>query len=236
MASAANVLTVPPPAEATPLPIETPDGRYTIVLPAPVGDPYHAHDWPTTVWSDGRFDRPVAVPWSVLPHDWPTTAWPDGWFDRPAAGAVHWSVLLQYLTAVSVYAGGKIEVRTELTSEAEARLCQQLLAYTELENNWDGDGAKVPAPAAARDALSFLANRPADIPLPSPECGTEGDLGLYWEDRDARVFAEVAFEGDGTCAYFAVQGEPGDIVDKCGDDNVIAAARWPDELLHILRT
>ena len=212
MASAANIQPVPPPVEAPPPPIETSDGRYRIVLPAPrVDHPHPAHDWRTTVWWDWRFDR-------------------------TAAGAMPWSVLLQLLTAVRVHAGEEIDAWTELTSEAEARLCQQLLAYTELENNWDGDGARVPSLAAAQDALSFLANRPADIPLPSPECGSEGDIGLYWEDRSARVFAEVAFEGDGTCAYFAVLGDPGDIIEKCGGENVSAAKRWPDTLLQILRT
>lgn len=85
------------------------------------------------------------------------------------------------------------------------------------------------------DALTFLDGRPSDIPLPYPEEGVEGDVGVYWDNGHAQVFAEVSFEGDGTCAYFAVQGVPGAVTKKCGDDGLRVDNPWPDDLLRILR-
>ena len=156
MPSAAKIQSVPPPVGALPPPIKSSDGRYKVFLSAPRMDhPYPAHGWQTNVRSATRFDRPIAE-------------------------AAPWSILLQFLTAMRVHSSEAIDRWTELTSEAEAKLCQQLFAYIQFEDNWDGDGGRVPSLAAANNALWFLANRPADIPLPSPECGTEGDIGLYW--------------------------------------------------------
>ena len=104
-----------------------------------------------------------------------------------------------------------------------------------MSDNWDGDGAKAPSQEAVKDALTFLDGKPTDIPLPYPEEGTEGDVGVYWDKSHAHVFAEVTFEGDGTCAYFAVHGIPGAVTEKYGNDDVDVAAPWPDDMLRILR-
>lgn len=120
-------------------------------------------------------------------------------------------------------------------SEAEVKLRQELLSYTRLGDNWDGDGAKAPTHEAVRDALTFLDGRPANIPLPYPEEGTEGDVGVYWDNRRAQVFAEVTFDGDRTCAYFAVCGVPGAVTEKCGNDDVDVTAPWPEDMLQVLR-
>ena len=116
----------------------------------------------------------------------------------------------------------------------ESKLRQELFSYAHLDDNWDGDGAKAPSQVAVNDALTFLNGRPADIPLPYPEEGTEGDVGVYWDNNHAHVFAEVTFQGDGTCAYFAVHGVPGAFTEKCGNDDVDVAAPWPDDMLRIL--
>ena len=122
---------------------------------------------------------------------------------------------------------------TALTSESELR--EELLSYARLDENWDGNGAKAPSQEAVNDALTFLDGRPGDIPLPYPEEGTEGDVGIYWDFRDAQVFAEVTFEGDGTYAYFAVRGVPGAVAEKYGNDAVDVVGPWPDDILRILR-
>ena len=132
-------------------------------------------------------------------------------------------------------AGKKAESAFQLFSEAESRLCQKILSFKELDDNWDDDGAKAPSSDAADDALSLLDNRPTDIPLPSPECGTAGDIGFYWDYGHANVFAEVSFEGDGTYAYFTVHGVPGDIVEKYGADGIDVIEPWPSKMLEILR-
>ena len=138
-------------------------------------------------------------------------------------------------TAIRARTGRESGCWTPLTSEAEAKLRQELVSYARLDDNWDGDGAKAPSQEAVNDALTFLDGRPADIPLPYPEEGTEGDVGVYWDKSHARVFAEVTFEGDGTCAYFAVHGVPGAVTEKCGNDDVDVADDWPDDMLRILR-
>lgn len=122
-----------------------------------------------------------------------------------------------------------------ITYYAEYKLRQELVSYAHLDDNWDGDGANAPSQEAVNDALTFLNGRPSDIPLPYPEEGTEGDVGVYWDIRHAHVFAEVTFEGDGTFAYFAVHGVPGAVAEKCGKDGVDAADPWPDDMLRILR-
>ena len=124
---------------------------------------------------------------------------------------------------------------TSLTYDAESKLRQELVSYAQLDDNWDGDGANAPSQEAVNDALTFLDSRPGDIPLPYPEKGAEGDVGVYWDIRHAHVFAEVTFEGDGTYAYFAVHGVPGAVAEKCGNDGVDAADPWPDDMLRILR-
>ena len=124
---------------------------------------------------------------------------------------------------------------TSPTYDAEFNLRQELVSYAQLDDNWDGDGANAPSQEAVNDALTFLAGRPGDIRLPYPEEGAEGDVGVYWDIRDAHVFAEVTFEGDGTYAYFAVHGVLGAVVEKCGNDGVDAAEPWPADMLRILR-
>jgi len=122
-----------------------------------------------------------------------------------------------------------------LISDAESKLRQELGSYARLDDNWDGDGAKAPSQKAVYDALTFLDGRPGDIPLPYPEEGLDGDVGVYWDIRHVHVFAEVTFEGDGTCAYIAVHGVPGAVAEKSGSDHVDVAGPWPDEMLRILR-
>ena len=124
---------------------------------------------------------------------------------------------------------------TTITSD-ELKLRQDLASYARLQKDWDGEGAKPPTKTAVNNALTFLDARPQDIPLPYPEEGTEGDVGVYWEFSDERVFAEVTFDGDGTCAYFAVHGVPGAVDKICGGSAIDVSAPWPDDMLHILRS
>lgn len=125
--------------------------------------------------------------------------------------------------------------RTQFSYDAISKLHQELESYAQLEDDWDRNGAKVSSQTAIGDALTFLNTRPADLPLPYPEEGTEGDVGIYWEDIDSQVFAEVNFEGDGTYAYFAVRGTPGNVLEKYGKDGVDVNEPWPEDLRKILR-
>ena len=119
--------------------------------------------------------------------------------------------------------------------DPETELRHELASYVDLPDNWDGEGATAPSQAAIGDALTFLDSRPPGIPLPHPDQGSEGAVGIYWDNRDAQVFAEATFEGDRTFAYFAAHGVPGAIVDKCGRDDADVSAPWPEDMLRILR-
>ena len=119
--------------------------------------------------------------------------------------------------------------------DAEAKLRHELASYVHLPDDWDGEGASAPSQAAVDDALTFLDGRPDDIPLPHPDQGSEGAVGIYWDNHDARVLAEATFDGDGTFAYFAAHGVPGASADKCGSDYADVAAPWPQDMLRILR-
>ena len=119
--------------------------------------------------------------------------------------------------------------------DLETKLRKELISYTRLPDNWDGEGNKTPIQTAVDDALTFLDSRPDDVPLPYPDPGTQGGVGIYWENTIAQVFVEAVFEGDGMFSYFAVHGLPGAIVDKCGSDDVDVTAPWPDDMLRILR-
>ena len=119
--------------------------------------------------------------------------------------------------------------------ESESELRQELLSYARLDENWDGNGTEAPSQEAVNDALTFLDGRPGDIPPPYPEEGTDGDVGIYWDFREAQVFAEVTFEGDGTYAYFAVRGVPGAVAEKHGKDGMDVVGPWPDDMLRVLR-
>ena len=86
---------------------------------------------------------------------------------------------------------------------------------------------------AVMDACSFLDKRPADIPLPYPQIGPDGEVGFYWRTEGA--YAEVGFHGDGEFSYYAryapAGGEPVDSgQDECGVDT----GEWPEGLLLVL--
>ena len=146
-----------------------------------------------------------------------------------------WHTVGDFSTILRARTGRESGFWTPPISRAECKLRQELSSYACLTDNWDGEGAKAPSREAVKDALIFLDGKPADIPVPYPEEGTEGDVGVYWDDDQAHVFAEVVFEGDGTCAYFAVHGVPKAVTEKCGNDDVDVAAPWPEDMLRILR-
>ena len=206
-----DIRSVPPAVGTLPAPVQATPGKYTVITALEDAD----HPW-------AKPDRQSVV-WSTIP------------LERESSQVQPWSALSSFSTALRVCRGHESGCWTQLTLEAEFKLRQELGSYVHLDDNWNGDGAKAPSEAAVNDALTFLNGRPTAIPPPYPEEGSEGDVGIYWDNSHAHVFAEVTFEGDGTCAYFAVHGVPGAITEKCGNDDVDVAAPWPDDMLRILR-
>ena len=147
-----------------------------------------------------------------------------------------WKTPTSSSTSASTATGHETPCEIPRRSEAERRLRSELTSYAELDDNWDGQGAKTPPQRAISDVLTFLDGRPEDIPLPYPEEGSEGEVGVYWDyGEDTGIFAEVTFEGDGSYAYFAVHGTPDDVREKCGGDGFEVAGPWPADMVRILR-
>ena len=212
MPNAVATMSLPCAVGELPAPVETTPGTYVVMT------------------AQEESDRPWASPSRQVPIR-PTvrtqrrrSTWASPWHDFPSIS-----------TALRARVGCASGRWTAKTLEIEAELRQELLSYARLEDNWDGDGAKAPSREAVNDALTFLEGRPDDIPPPYPEEGTDGDVGVYWDYLQTKVFAEVIFEGDGTFAYFAVRGVPGMVVEKYGNEGVNVVGPWPAELLRILR-
>ena len=143
--------------------------------------------------------------------------------------------LTEITTTIRVKNHGESSDWTAWSVNIESELRNELASYADLGDNWDEEGAKAPTQRAVNDALCFLNRKPAGIPFPYPEVGAGGEVGVYWEDRKTRIFAEVNFEGDGTYAYFAVHGTPDAVESKCGEDGLDVTRDWPEDLKQILR-
>jgi hypothetical protein len=115
----------------------------------------------------------------------------------------------------------------------EDKLAAELQSYLDLPHGWDGyDG--VPASLdAITDAFLFLDMRPADIPLPYPEIGPDGEVGVYW--RTVTIFAEISFHGDGEYSYYARYApDGGEPVEEGRDGCSLSAESWDAGLLQVL--
>lgn len=202
---------LPPAVGALPVPIETTPGVYVVIT---------AHQEAKRPWGTGIRQKQVSESYRI---------------ERRSTRIPQWRALSEFSLAFRGRMARGWGSWTPIAIDLESKLRQELLSYARLEDNWDGDGAKAPSQEAVNDAMTFLDGRPRDIPVPYPEEGVDGDVGVYWDNSYSQVFAEVTFEGDGTCAYFAVQGVPGAVTKKCGDDGLDVADPWPDDLLRILR-
>lgn len=111
------------------------------------------------------------------------------------------------------------------------RLEAELLSYRDLKEGWDGYSGVPASTQAVDDAVAFLKQRPADISLPYPQLGSDGEVGLYWQTGE--VFADVGFRGDGEYSVYAsYTGEPA--TEFAADHVRLDTGAWPLELIRIL--
>ena len=120
-------------------------------------------------------------------------------------------------------------------AESDNALRQKIRDYAHLKAAKGEEFFVPPSEQAIKDLLTFLDHRPAEIPLPHPQVGTDGEIGVYWDNRKLRVFAEVSLIGDGTYDYYAIQGEHNSFDEKHGGDSEEVCGNWPDGLLKVLR-
>ena len=119
--------------------------------------------------------------------------------------------------------------------EKLTQLVDKLRSYASLPDDWDCEGSQTPHQKSIDDALTFLANMPEDLPIPFPEAGPEGDIGMYWDNRKTHTFAHVLFDGDGCFAYIATIKRPNTERDSVGNDGLSIHDPLPNELVRVIR-
>lgn len=110
-----------------------------------------------------------------------------------------------------------------------------LNSYADLSENWDREGSIAPKRRAINDALTFLKSIPRDIPIPLPEAGREGDIGIYWDNRKANTFSQVVFEGEGTFTFMAMIKSSSREKRVFGDEDLPVDNPWPKDLVKVIR-
>lgn len=144
--------------------------------------------------------RPAPLPgsWSAFLS---TAA--DRVFDLRGPAAEHHVVSTRVPERSDFVPQGPSEVQASPLSDARVQerlaLIRALLEYCRLQEDWDGYGGLPAHPRALLNALTFLQNWRADLPLPSPMLAGSGAVGLYW-DRGTH-YASLEFEGDNTYTY-----------------------------------
>lgn len=98
---------------------------------------------------------------------------------------------------------GTIFIVPELPPSHEAsqimktlKLTSHLRSYLELDKGWDGFDGVAASIESFNDAVSFISKLPKQAPAPKTMLSGDGEIALYWEDRNR--YAEAAFPGDGT--------------------------------------
>lgn len=139
------------------------------------------------------------------------------------------------LKVIYSYSYPSNEILSTKYSQELDQLKETFRTYSQFDDNWDLEGSITPHQSSIDNALLFLEKMPSDIPLPNPEPGRDGEVGIYWDNREANTFAEVVFEIDNTYTYVAI------IVNEEGDETYYGGEfcsvgdSWPPDLLQVLR-
>ena len=76
---------------------------------------------------------------------------------------------------------------------------------------------------------------PADLPIPYPEAGPKGDVGIYWRNRNVHTFAHVLFAGDRKFAFIANIKHPNLDEERNGGEELPVKSPWPNDLVTVIR-
>lgn len=117
--------------------------------------------------------------------------------------------------------------------ELARKTAAQLIAYRDLPDDWDGEGATAPSAEAISDALDMLAVTPAWLDPPKPMVLPSGDVALYWDSGER--YAEIGFDGSGS--YYAFATAPGQPPVHLDDVPLLgsgAGCAFPDAVQNVL--
>ncbi len=117
--------------------------------------------------------------------------------------------------------------------EFTAKAAAQLIAYQDLSDDWDGEGATAPSAAAIAEALEMLTVTPRWLDPPKPMVLPSGDVALYWDSGDR--YCEIGFDGSGTYyAYATAPDQPPVQLDDIPLRNKNGFCSFPDAVLSVL--
>jgi hypothetical protein len=101
----------------------------------------------------------------------------------------------------------QLEFSEDWSADAAIPLLDELTAYTDLQEGWDGPGSRPPSLRDIERAFAFVSALPSAIPLPKTMLSPSGTLGLFWDN--GMVFADLQFEGDDVISLFTKNRENG---------------------------
>lgn len=103
----------------------------------------------------------------------------------------------------------------------------ELYKYVSLLDGWDGYEGKAPRIRAITDAEVFVRHLSDDVPAPYTMPMPDGEVGLYWKNRDE--YTEVTFSGNGQATIY-VRRSPRSIL----ADVALEKAREIEQLLRLV--
>ncbi len=90
------------------------------------------------------------------------------------------------------------------TSENDlfSEISKDIMRYALLDEDWDGYGGSTPSEEVIALSINFLSQiNYKDLPLPNHMVSGDGALSLYWEDKEASIYIEVAFDESNSYSY-----------------------------------
>jgi hypothetical protein len=96
------------------------------------------------------------------------------------------------------------------------KISKEINSYSSLREDWDGYGGTAPTNDVIALSLNFLSIINSNhLPLPKPMVSGDGAVSLYWEDKEASIYVEVAFDESNSYSYIIKNSE-----DMAGEDDI----------------